>query len=292
MRPATSEAGVLIAQITDVHIGFDRGNPDELNLRRLRAVLRRLIDGPNRPDLLLMSGDLTESGDAGSYALLAEAVRECPFPVRAMVGNHDDRAALIAAFPGTPADGGFVHYVLPLGGLRLVVLDTLQPGRHGGAFCDARVAWLRARLAEDMTTPTYIAMHHPPFESGITWLDSAASEPWIARFASAVVGFPQLKGIIAGHLHRVIHTVWNGLSITVCNSTAPAVALDLRPIDEDRPDNRELITDELPGYALHRWTGTTLITHFESAGDQTAVARFDANLQPMIKGMMAERRER
>ena len=282
---------MLIAQITDVHIGFDRDNPDELNMQRLRAVIRRLVDGPNRPDLLLMTGDLTESGDAESYARLAEAVGECPFPVWPMVGNHDERGPLLAAFPQTPSEGGFVHYVLDLTGMRLVVLDTLEPGRHGGAFCETRVDWLRRTLAADTATPTYIAMHHPPFESGITWLDSAATEPWIARFASAAAGFPQLRGIIAGHLHRTIHTQWNGLSLSVCPSTAPAVALDLRPIDEDEPDHRELITDELPGYALHRWDGRNLTTHFESIGHHTALARFDTALQPMIKGMMEERRE-
>jgi hypothetical protein len=34
---------LLIAQITDIHIGFDRGNPDELNMQRLKAVLHRLV---------------------------------------------------------------------------------------------------------------------------------------------------------------------------------------------------------------------------------------------------------
>jgi 3',5'-cyclic AMP phosphodiesterase CpdA len=282
---------LLIAQITDVHIGFDRGNPDELNMLRLRAVIQRLLAGPNRPDMLLMTGDLTESGDAESYARLAEPVSACPFPVLAMAGNHDAREPLLAAFPQTPSSGGFVQYVLELAGLRLVVVDTLEPGRHGGAFCAARVEWLRAQLAADMVTPTYIVMHHPPFESGITWLDSAAGEPWIGRFAEAVAGFPQLRGIIAGHLHRTIVTHWNGLSISVCPSTAPAVALDLSPIDKERPDRRELITDEPPGYALHRWDGDTLITHFESVGPYATLARFDPDLQPLIKGMMAERDE-
>ena len=51
---------MLIGQITDIHIGFEPGNPDEPNMHRLRAVLERLFDGPNRPDLLLLTGDLTE----------------------------------------------------------------------------------------------------------------------------------------------------------------------------------------------------------------------------------------
>ena len=75
------------------------------------------------------------------------------------------------------------------------------------------------------------------------------------------------------------------------SSTAPAVGLDLTPIDEYHPDDRALITDELPGYALHRWDGRSLMTHFESVGRNTVLARFDRGLQPMIQGMMAERRE-
>jgi 3',5'-cyclic AMP phosphodiesterase CpdA len=280
---------VLIAQITDVHIGFEPGNPDEPNMQRLQAVIRRLVEGPNRPDLLLMTGDLTESGDAESYARLAEAVRPCPFPVLAMTGNHDAREALRAAFPDTPAQDGFVHYALDLPGLRVVALDTLEPGRHGGAFCEARAAWLRETLAADPATPTVIAMHHPPFESGIAWLDSLETEPWIGRFAQAVTGFPQVKAIVAGHLHRTIHTVWNGLAVTVCPSTAPPVGLDLRPVDADTPDGRILITDEPPAYALHRWDGRRLVTHFDSADPHKVLARFDAGLQPMVKGMMAER---
>ncbi|HLL30764.1 MAG TPA: phosphodiesterase, partial [Allosphingosinicella sp.] len=33
---------MLIAQITDIHLGFEPGNPDELNRRRLDSALRTL----------------------------------------------------------------------------------------------------------------------------------------------------------------------------------------------------------------------------------------------------------
>ena len=278
-----------IAQITDIHIGFDRDNPDEYNMQRLRTVLARLAESPNRPDLLLMSGDLTEFGDAESYDRLADAVSACPFPVWPMVGNHDSREPLLAAFPQTPSQGGFIHYVLELTGLRLVVLDTLEPGRHGGAFCPARAEWLGAQLAADTQTPTYIAMHHPPFESGLNWLDSSAREPWIAKFADAIEPYSQVRGIIAGHLHRTIHTLWNGVSLTVCNSVAPAVALDLTPIDPELPDNRPLITDELAGYGLHSWDGNRLVSHFECVGALQPLARYDDRLQEVVRIIQSER---
>jgi 3',5'-cyclic AMP phosphodiesterase CpdA len=280
---------VLIAQVTDIHIGFDPGNPDEHNMKRLRAVLQRLIDGPNRPDLLLLTGDLTEHGDAASYARLAEALAGCPFPAWQMVGNHDARTPLLAAFPDTPSQGGFVHYAIEGDELRVLVLDTLEPGRHGGGFCDARASWLEAQLAARPDTPTLVAMHHPPLETGIAWLDSDAREAWIARFGDAIAGPRQVKGIIAGHLHRPLHTAWNGISLTVCPSTAPAVALDLNPIDPGLPDGRDMIVDEPPGYALHRWDGERLVTHLESVAPHRVLARYDEAMQPVVRTIMAER---
>lgn len=280
---------MLIAQITDVHIGFDRGNPDEQNMQRLRAVIERLNTGPNRPDLLLMSGDLTEFGDVESYRRLRDAVSDCPFPVLPMVGNHDLRENLLEAFPETPHSGGFIQYALDFDELRVIVLDTLEVGRHGGAFCEARAAWLTEQLREDNTRPVVLAMHHPPFESGLAWLDSSANEPWIRRFGDAVIGQRHVKAIVAGHLHRTIHTTWQGLSLTVSKSTSPAVGLDLRPIDPATPDGRALITDELPGYALHLWDGRWLITHFESVGENRVLAAYDANLQGIVRLIHDER---
>jgi 3',5'-cyclic AMP phosphodiesterase CpdA len=280
---------LLIAQVTDIHIGFEPASPDELNMRRLGVVLRRLVEGPNRPDLLLLSGDLTEFGDAESYARLVEALSGCPFPVWPMAGNHDLREPLLAAFPQVRSGDGFVHYALDCGGFRLLALDTFEPGRHGGGFCAARAAWLEAQLATDRNTPVIVAMHHPPFESGIQWLDSDAREPWIARFADAIAGHSQVKAIIAGHLHRNIHAQWNSIPVTVCTSSAPSLALDLNPIDPDRPDGREMITDEPPGYALHRWDGERLVSHFQCVLDHNVLARYDESMQKVVRLIDSER---
>lgn len=280
---------MLIAQITDTHVGFDRGNPDEANFRRLTAAVRHLAEGPNRPDLVLLTGDLTEFGDAGSYVRLAEAVRPCPCPVWPMVGNHDARAALLAGFPDTPLAGGFVQYALEFDALRLLVLDTLEPGRHGGAFCADRAAWLKARLAERPDVPTIIAMHHPPFAAGLAWLDSDPGEAWIARFADAIGGHGQVAGIVCGHLHRTIHTQWNGVALTVSGSTAPGVALDLRPVDSERPDGRAMIVDDLPSYALHWWDGTRLISHAETVGHGAVLARYDDSMRGIVRTVAQER---
>lgn len=282
---------MLIAQITDIHVGFDQGNPEEYNMERLWAVLRRLEDLPMRPDCLVMTGDLTEFGDAESYVRLAEALDGCSIPVLPMVGNHDQRDAMLSAFPETPNEGGFINYAVEGRGMRIVLLDTLEPGRHGGAFCEARADWLSSQLAAHPETPTLIAMHHPPFESGISWLDGNAQAPWMARFADCIAGQSQVRSIICGHLHRNIHSLWNGASLSVCASTAPLVALDLRPVDPESPDSRAMITDEYPAFALHRWDGANLVSHFEAVDDHNILARYDASLQDIVRHIDGERQK-
>lgn len=280
---------MLIAQITDIHLGFDPGNPNELNAERLAQVLRVLNEGPNRPDLLLATGDLTDRGDPDSYRRLAEAFSACTFPIWPCMGNHDDRASFAQHFPHIPQEDGFVHYVIPLEGRRIIILDTLEPGRHGGAFCDARAAWLKARLDEDAATPTLIVMHHPPVEVGIEWMNTHPEEPWVARFMAAIAGRSNIMAILCGHIHRTITAPWQGTTVAVCSSTAPQLALDLRPMDPAAPDDRAMIVADAPAFALHRWTEHGLITHFETADDHGVLAKFDAGMQSLVRMLIEER---
>jgi 3',5'-cyclic AMP phosphodiesterase CpdA len=283
---------VLIAQMTDIHVGFAPEDGDnELNLTRFRATLTRLIEGPNRPDFLVLSGDITDHGDPESFAKTVGILRACPFPVLPMVGNHDSREGLLGAFPQVvPAEGGFLHYVVDAGlGLRIICLDTLEDGRHGGAFCAARAAWLVARLAEAPDTPTLIFMHHPPVVAGIDWMDPAPGEGWITRLREVLEGQRQVQAIHCGHLHRQISARFVGIPLGVTPSVAPLVAMDLNVIDQHVPDNRELITTEPPTYAIHRWDGEALVSHYERVSDWQVLARFTPALQGMIEGMFAER---
>lgn len=278
---------MLIAQVTDIHIGFHQG--EDLNLARLRQVLEALTDRADRPDLLLLTGDLTEHGDDASYAVLAEALAALPFPVWPMVGNHDNRAALARAFAQVPQDGGFLHYAVDAGELRILMLDSVEEGRHQGAFCDARADWLRGELGAHRDRPTIVVLHHPPFASGIDWMDPGPAEPWIARLGEALEGRDQVKAILCGHLHRPVATTFAGIPASVCPSSAAALALQVGAIDLEHPDRRAMVVDEPPGYALHHWDGTRLVTHFAQASAAPVLARYDAGFQPLVRGLREER---
>ena len=279
---------MLICQLTDIHIGFDRDSPREANMLRLEAVLDHLVRGPNRADLLLLTGDLTEFGEAESFDRLVAALGAFHGPILPIPGNHDARGPLLAAFPHAGSHDGFVQYAVEVNGLRLLMLDTLEVGRHGGGFCTTRARWLAAELAAHPEVPTLLAMHHPPFPAGIPWMDTDPREPWVARFAAAIAGHDQIVGIVCGHVHRATATHWHNQTVVICPSVAPAVGIDLNPIDPNVPDGRALITDEPAGFGLHRWHDGQLVTHFSWAGTPVVLARYDDTLQGMIRDMLAE----
>jgi 3',5'-cyclic AMP phosphodiesterase CpdA len=280
---------VLIAQVTDIHLGFEPDNPDEFNRKRLDSIVSHFATGVNRPDLLLATGDLVDRGDVTSYRRLKEAFAAAPCPVLYVMGNHDARDAFLEVFPDTSTVDGFIQYVVDLGGRRLIVVDTLEEGRHGGAFCATRAAWLRAQLAEAPDTPTVIVMHHPPVEVGIDWMNTHPDEPWVSRFADAIAGHGQVQALLCGHLHRAISAPWKGVTVSICSSSAPQVSLDLRPIDPDAPDDRPLIVAEPPAYALHRWAESGFVSLFGAVGDAVTLARYDRKLQPLVRSLIAER---
>lgn len=287
----TSER-LLIAQITDIHLGFDQGDPDEFNRRRLNRTLRALVAMKPRPDLLLVTGDLAEEGDDEvSYRRLKEAFVGLPFPIFMAMGNHDSREPFRGVFPEAETADGFVQYAIEDRPLRILVLDTLEEGRHGGGFCETRATWLRARLAEAPQRPTLIVLHHPPIETGLSWMTEDPEAEWVARLRAIVEGQDNIVAMIAGHLHRPVITSWAGTTLVVCPSTAPQVALDLAPIDPEQPDGRPMIVADPPYYALHLWNGRQLVTHFDTAEDHEVLASYTAKLQPLVQ-MLADEKQR
>lgn len=280
---------MLLAQVTDIHLGFEPDNPSEFNRKRFDQVVKYLCGLNPQPDMVLMSGDLTDLGDTDSYTRLLDAISPFPFPAWPIPGNHDLRENFTIAFPQVPQADGFIQYEVNANGLRLLCIDTLEEGRHGGAYCETRAAWLKERLTEQPNTPTVIVMHHPPIESGIEWMSTHSDEPWVARFAGAIDGFNNIVGILCGHLHRATSIGWRGKTVSICPSSAPQVTLELAPIDPEAPDGRPMIAAEPPGVALHFWNGRELVSYFHNSDEYLTLARYDHRMQDLVRELIAER---
>jgi 3',5'-cyclic AMP phosphodiesterase CpdA len=280
---------MLIAQITDIHLGFEPGNPDEPNRRRLDQTLEHLLTIKPRPDLLLLTGDLADKGkDQESYRQLKNALQDYPIPAHFCMGNHDSREPFFDLFSEVPRASGFLQYAIEGHPLRVLMLDTLEVNRHGGGFCEDRAAWLQERLSEQPERPTLLALHHPPIPTGLSWMAENPDSLWAERLRGLVAAHDNIVGLIAGHLHRPIVMLWAGKTLVVCPPTSPQLALDLDTIDPDQPDGRPMIVAAPPGFAIHFWTGKELITHFGSVQEDPVVARYDERFQRVVRRIAGE----
>ena len=172
---------------------------------------------------------------------------------------------------------------------RMVRQEWLRPVRLEAGPGYALTDQARARLDEAPDRPTLIALHHPPFDTGIPWLTEDPDALWVGRLREIVEGRRHIVALVSGHVHRPIFTSWSGIPLMVCPSTAPQVALGLAPIDPDRPDERPMIVADPPAFALHHWDGRRLASHFDTAEDHEILARYTPKLQSLVNMLVREK---
>ncbi len=252
---------MLLAQITDLHLGFDGEGNDCPNTPRLRQVIDGLKSMQRAPDMVLITGDNVESGERWAYELLKAELAALDWPCFFLMGNHDRREAFLDVFRDHPSEDGFIQYVIDDWPVRILVMDTLGEGYHGGALCPVREAWLREKLAEEPDRPTILAMHHTPLQTGIPWMTAKPEAPWVETLKAVIAPYKNIERIICGHIHRPITAMIAGKSVFVSPAVAPEVTLELAELNVDKPDERRLITNNPPGFSLHYWNGETLISH-------------------------------
>jgi 3',5'-cyclic AMP phosphodiesterase CpdA len=215
----------VLAQLSDPHV--EVGTGDDGSSDALAAAVRAVLRLAPLPEAVLVSGDVTNDGDAPSYARAREVLAALPMPVHVLPGNHDDRAALRAAF-GPGAGPEPYRWAVAYGGLRLVGCDTTVPGAPGGAFDAEARAWLSDTLAEDRSTPTIVALHHPPMRIGIAALDDIRVPAADAAALAAVLArSPQVRRVVCGHVHRGAVGALGGLPVFACPSVFLQARLDL-----------------------------------------------------------------
>jgi Icc protein len=252
---------MLICQLTDLHVcarGVTANRVVETNMFTTRAF-RTVAAMRPAPDVVLITGDLTECGMPAEYANLAELIRKyLPLPVYVIPGNHDRRENFreaLAHLPGVIADPVYVQFVIDTYPVRLVMLDTVVFGSGHGALSDAQLTWLDRILASVPDKPTLIGMHHPPFACGIAHMDRIALRHPEA-FAGVIARHPQVRRIICGHHHRPIFAQFGQAIVSIAPSVAHQVELQFDPADKGA------FNFEPPAFHVHRWTADDgIVTH-------------------------------
>ncbi len=207
-----------LIHLTDLHItapgGTIAGRDPIANLdRALNHALTRHADAA----ALFVTGDLSDWGDAADYRHLRERLDNLALPVHLGIGNHDDRAIFLEHFPHLGSDG-FVQYRADLPGHIALMLDTWEAGTHAGSFCEARAAWLDARLSE-AAAPVLLFMHHNPVPIGIGPMDRIMQQDAdrLGRVLDAHPG--RVRHIFHGHCHLPLSGSFRGIPFSAPRGT-------------------------------------------------------------------------
>ncbi|WP_197676196.1 phosphodiesterase [Nakamurella panacisegetis] len=201
----------------------------------LAELLGQFEVGHARPEAIVVTGDMADSGDPAAYRRLRAIIE--PMAVRLgarviwVMGNHDSRAAVRVCLLDEEPSVEPIDRVHWFGGLRLVALDTSVPGRHHGDVTEAQLAWLAAELATPAPEGTLLAMHHPPVPSVLD-LAVLVELQHQSRLAAVLAG-TDVRAILAGHLHYSTTATFAGIPVSVASASCYTQDLSV-PVDSMR----------------------------------------------------------
>ena len=249
----------IVVQLTDCHIGHDWGRDADADLRAAVDVVAARLPAPAAA--VIVTGDIANNGTPDEYCRAREVLEQLGAPIVALPGNHDHRGHLADAFGIPPTGRDDLSHTTDLGPLRVIALDTQRTGEDGGQFDEPRRRWLEGALAGDDTTPTLLAMHHPPLVTGVPAMD-AIGFPDDERLAlvDTIAGRSQVRRIIAGHVHRVV----SGAAGATPVLTIPATTTDLA-LDFSAP--KVVFADKPPAFALHLLIDGEIVSHVGFTAD-------------------------
>jgi 3',5'-cyclic-AMP phosphodiesterase len=249
---------VRIAHLSDLHVT----RPGDPAFGRLdtNPFIANAIDAVNSftpaIDVVIITGDLTNNGVPEEYEILGRHLARLEVPYFAVPGNHDDSRTMSEELDGPWDKGAALDYAVDFDGLRFIGLDSSIPGEDRGELSRAQLTWLDHCLAEDADRPAIVFFHHPPFTTGLEFMDGIGLSGK-DELAAVLARHPEVLAVCCGHLHRTIVSQAGSRPAYTAPGVAHAVALDLR--------SRAPLTlaFEPPGFLLHLWTPgeARLLTH-------------------------------
>jgi hypothetical protein len=216
---AHAGSGFSFVQISDSHIGFNKAaNQDVSGTLKLAIGKINTLAAP--PDLLLHTGDITQSSKPAEFDTAQQIIKEAKAGETFYVpGEHDiatdDGAQYKERFgKGTMGNGWYsfqhkgVHFVGLNNCLQIDAMGNLGP---------EQLRWLKDDLgAVSASTPIVVFAHIPLWMVYPQWgwgtQDGAEALSYLKRFGSVTV--------LNGHIHQIVQKVEGNVAFHTATSTA------------------------------------------------------------------------
>lgn len=224
-----------LLQLSDCHLLAYPGQTlmgvdTEGSFREVLSYLQTTATWP--PDLILLTGDLVQEPKPAAYQRLLHNLTPLEVPWVALPGNHDDPKVMAEVLC---RNGQHCAKRILTKTWQIVCLNSHLPGSAGGKLPASELEFLTLSLKQAPDSPTLIAVHHPPLSIHSAWMDTmglANGQELLALIAR----FPQVKGVIFGHVHQAFAGYWQKVPLWSTPSTcfqfrpqAPTLVLDTQP---------------------------------------------------------------
>ncbi len=201
----TQHRPLQLLQLTDIHLcepsGDLKNSGVNTDLSLQRVLTHHAAAGPP-PDLILATGDLAQDPCPEVYQRLQHIFRRFfQPPILCIPGNHDDPALMLAHLV-TANIMMPIHWII--GHWQLIFLDTSVAGKTSGALVSSDYHTLRQCLGQHPEHHALICLHHHPRPTGSPSMDRyMLAEP--DRLFAEIARYPQVRGLLWGHIHRAFH---------------------------------------------------------------------------------------
>lgn len=186
--------------VSDVHFGKE--DPAAI------AWFRERVEA-ERPDAVIMTGDLTMRARTREFEAGAAWLKSLPAPVTVEVGNHDipyywdPVRRFIAPYSRYAAIERMIERPLELAGVTVVPLKTTARAQWRWNWSKGHVGRgsLRRALAQIADAPKgnliFVAAHHPLIEGGT----KGTAKTWRGEEALAELAAAGAHAVLSGHVH-------------------------------------------------------------------------------------------
>ena len=214
-----SAGSFSFVQISDSHIGFNKAANQDVT-GTLKTAIDKINGLPTQPELLLHTGDITQSSKPAEFDTAVEVIKGVKAgQVFYVPGEHDtaldDGAQYHQRFGQGTAGRGWYSFTHK--GVHFVGLNNVLQIDAMGKLGQDQLAWLKSDLAgQSSSTPIVIFAHIPLWMVYPDWgwgtEDGAEALSYLKRFGSVTV--------LNGHIHQVVQKVEGNVAFHTATSTA------------------------------------------------------------------------
>ncbi|MGR9106425.1 MAG: 3',5'-cyclic-AMP phosphodiesterase [Gammaproteobacteria bacterium] len=189
-----------VLQITDLH--FLPGEEQTLLGVRTEQSARHVVELARAkawpPDLIVITGDLTQEPLAATYQRLDRYLASLGIPCLCLPGNHDNPRIMLEELR---SENVYCSSQVLTDAWQIICLDSTVRGSEIGHLSEEALKFLEDNLDRYPEKFAMVCLHHHPLPVQCAWLDTMVLNGR-QRFFDILESRPQSRVVICGHIHQ------------------------------------------------------------------------------------------